>query len=409
MTKRTYERSSKEFSQKSDYDKDKKIHFKYNKGKKSEFIEDINNNNNKLSFNNNKITNIMLSNNDDEQKKSSDKKLTFIEVCAGAGGLSKGFIDCGFEALLLNDTDKYCVETLKLNHPKINIIKGSMVDLDLEKYKEQKIDVLMGGVPCQSFSQAGKRKGIQDDRGKLILHFIEMINILNPNVFLIENVHGLVTHENGSTLKMIISEINKIDKYTINYKVLNANDYSVPQNRKRLIIVGINHSINKTFNFPKEHEYKPVLSDVLTNCPKSDGAVYNTEKKKLFTMIPEGGCWINLPEDLQKSYMGKSYESGGGKRGILKRLDMKKPCLTLLTTPSQKQTERCHPTETRPLQILEYARIQTFPDDYKFAGSLNQKYKQIGNAVPVKLSEAIAKEIYKLLKTNYTSLVAQNQ
>ena len=219
-----------------------------------------------------------MSNNNMTKEDSYSKQLTFIEVCAGAGGLSKGFIDCGFEALLLNDTDKYCIETLKINHPNTNIIKGSMVDLDLEKYKDKNIDVLMGGVPCQSFSQAGKREGIKDDRGKLILHFITMINILNPNVFIIENVHGLVTHEKGTTLQMIIDEINKLGKYIINYKVLNANDYSVPQNRKRLIIVGINNSINKKFNFPQPHKYKPILKDVLENCPESPGLIYKKDK-----------------------------------------------------------------------------------------------------------------------------------
>ena len=339
-----------------------------------------------------------MSSNTIVQKEQCDKQLTFIEVCAGAGGLSKGFIDSGFTSLLLNDTDKYCIETLKMNHPDTNIIKGSMVDLDLEKYKDKQIDVLMGGVPCQSFSQAGKRKGVEDDRGKLILHFIEMINILNPNIFIIENVHGLVTHENGNTLQMIIGEINKIGKYNINYKVLNANDYSVPQNRKRLIIVGVNHSINKTFNFPEPHEYKPVLKDVLEDCPESPGAVYNKDKYDIMKLVPEGGCWVDIPDEIAKKYMGKSYESGGGKRGILKRLDMKKPSLTLLTTPSQKQTERCHPTETRPLQTLEYARIQTFPDNYKFSGSTNQIYKQIGNAVPVNLGKAIAQEVINVLQ-----------
>ena len=135
------------------------------------------------------------------------------------------------------------------------------------------------------------------------------------------------------------------------------------------------------------------MKDVLSNCPKSCGTVYNKDKYDIMKLVPEGGCWIDVPVELQKSYMGDSYNAGGGKRGVLKRLDMKKPCLTLLTTPSQKQTERCHPIETRPLQILEYARIQTFPDDYKFAGSTTQIYKQIGNAVPVNLSRAIALEV----------------
>lgn len=330
------------------------------------------------------------------KKTNLNNKFTFIEVCAGAGGLSKGFIDEGFIPVLLNDTDKYCIQTLKINHPETNIIKGSMVDLNLEEYKNN-VDVLMGGVPCQSFSQAGKRKGINDNRGKLILHFIEMIAYLNPKIFIIENVQGLLTHNKGKTLQKIINEINKINKYTIDYKLLNANNYSVPQNRKRLIIIGVVNNINKKFTFPEPHKYKPVLKDVLLNCPESPGAVYKKEKYDIMKLVPEGGCWVNIPDEIAKQYMGKSYESGGGKRGILKRLDMNKPSLTLLTTPSQKQTERCHPKETRPLQTLEYARIQTFPDDYKFSGSINQIYKQIGNAVPVNLAKAIAKEVYKVL------------
>lgn len=326
---------------------------------------------------------------------SQNKRPTFIEVCAGAGGLSKGFINNGFEPLLLNDYDKYCIETLKLNHPNTNIIQGSMTELNYSEYKN--IDVLMGGVPCQSFSQAGKRKGINDDRGKLILHFIKMIDEIEPKVFLIENVKGLQTHKNGETLQYILDKINKLNKYNISYKILNANDYSVPQNRERLIIIGINKNITKKFEFPIPEKDKLVLKDVLLNCPKSPGLEYKKEKYDLMKLIPQGGCWVDLPKHLQKEYMGNSYYSGGGKRGILKRLDINKPCLTLLTTPSQKQTERCHPIETRPLQILEYARIQTFPDDYKFYGSINQIYKQIGNAVPVKLAEALSKSILDVI------------
>lgn len=322
---------------------------------------------------------------------------TFIEVCAGAGGLSKGFMDNGFVPLLLNDFDKYCCNTLEQNHPDANIFYGSMTDIDVTSYKNMDVDVLMGGVPCQSFSQAGKRLGIEDERGKLMMSFIKMVSEIEPKVFLIENVKGLATHNSGDTLKYIIEELENIGLYNIQYSVLNANDYGVPQNRERLIIVGTRSDLEGEFEYPEVQEVKPVLKDVLTDCPSSIGAVYNEEKCKLFEQIPQGGCWVNLPEDLQKSYLGNSYMSGGGKRGILKRLDMEKPSLTLLTTPSQKQTERCHPIETRPLQTLEYARIQTFPDDYKFSGSMNQIYKQIGNAVPVNLASAIAKEIKKVL------------
>ena len=323
---------------------------------------------------------------------------TFIEVCAGGGGLSKGFIDLGFTPILLNDNDKHCIETLKCNHPNVEISKGSMNDIDLDKYKDSNIDVLMGGVPCQSFSQAGKRKGVEDDRGKLILNFIKMIDELNPKLFIIENVKGLLTHNKGETLNFIIHKIDTLGKYNVEYKVLNANDYNVPQKRERLVIVGTKKNTNeKRFAFPQKHDYKPVLKDVLSDCPVSQGLSYSQQKYDLMKLVPEGGCWVNIPEDLQKAYMGKSFFSGGGKRGILKRLDMNKPSLTLLTTPSQKQTERCHPIETRPLQILEYSRIQTFPDDYVFKGSINQIYIQIGNAVPVNLAKAIAKEVFMFL------------
>lgn len=326
---------------------------------------------------------------------------TFVEVCAGAGGLSLGFIEEGFKPLLLNDNDKNCCNTLKENHKNIPVLCDSMTNIDLTKLKKifgkKQLDVLMGGVPCQSFSQAGKRKGIKDDRGKLILHFIKMVDELNPKVFLIENVAGLVSINKGKTLKLVINEFNKLNKYKIVYKVLNSNNYSVPQNRKRLIIIGVSNKINKNFRFPKEHSYKPVLKDVLVDCPESDGQIYNQKKYDIMKLIPQGGCWVDLPEDLQKSYMGGSYTSGGGKRGIAKRLDMEKPCLTILCSPQQKQTERCHPLHTRPLQILESSRIQSFPDTYKFTGSISQKYKQIGNAVPVKLAKALAEEVKNVL------------
>ena len=175
-----------------------------------------------------------------------------------------------------------------------------------------------------------------------------------------------------------------------------SNDYSVPQKRERLFIVGVSKTIKKIFNFPIEHSYKPVLKDVLNDISETEGIRYNEKKIELFKKIPQGGCWINLPTELQKEYLGNSFNSSGGKRGILKRLDMNKPSLTLLTNPTQKQTEGCHPLENRPLNIREYARIQTFPDSYKFIGCTSQKYLQIGNAVPVKLAEALAEEIKKL-------------
>jgi DNA (cytosine-5)-methyltransferase 1 len=186
--------------------------------------------------------------------------------------------------------------------------------------------------------------------------------------------------------------------YNVQWNILNAYHYDVPQKRERLFIVGVHKDIRKLFRFPFNSTHRPVLKDVLIDVPASDGQQYSEAKKAVMALVPQGGSWVDLPEDIQKEYMKNSYFSGGGKRGIARRLSMDEPCLTLTTSPCQKQTERCHPTETRPFTIREYARIQTFPDDYTFKGSLAQQYKQIGNAVPVRLAEHIAQSIKDVLE-----------
>lgn len=343
----------------------------------------------------------LISNQPEEPKEHDEPKepngFTFMEVCAGGGGLSSGLIKSGFIPILLNDHNHDCCKTLKHNHPNATVIGGSMDKIDCSKYIG-KVDLLTGGVPCQSFSQAGLRKGLEDPRGDLMLKFTDMLNVIQPKVFMIENVKGLLTHENGETIKTIMDALNKNNLYNITYKCLDASKYDVPQKRERVFIIGVLKSISRSFNFPEESGNKKVLKDVLIDVPASVGLKYNQEKQQLFKLIPPGGCWINLPENLQKEYLGNSFHSGGGKRGILYRLSMDKPSLTLLCTPSQKQTERCHPLEERPLTVREYARIQTFPDDYEFIGSIHSQYKQIGNAVPVELAKYMGTALMQLLK-----------
>jgi DNA (cytosine-5)-methyltransferase 1 len=332
-----------------------------------------------------------------DTSKDISNAATFIEVCAGGGGLSAGLIKAGFIPILLNDNNSDCCKTLKYNHRDANVVCASMDKIDYTPFID-KVDLLTGGVPCQSFSQAGLRKGLDDPRGDLMLKFIDILNLIKPKVFMIENVKGLLTHDEGKTIVKIINALNKNDLYNITYKCLDASKYDVPQKRERVFIVGVIKDISRSFEFPSESLKRPVLKDVLCDVPISCGAKYNEEKIKLFKMIPQGGCWINLPEALQKEYLGNSYYSGGGKRGILYRLSMEKPCLTLLCSPSQKQTERCHPLEERPLSIREYARIQTFSDSYEFIGSLTSQYKQIGNAVPVELARYMGDALLNLLR-----------
>jgi DNA (cytosine-5)-methyltransferase 1 len=329
------------------------------------------------------------------------KQFNFIEVCAGCGGFSSGFLNAGFDALLLNELDKTCCATLQTNHKDVVINNASMKELDLSIFKG-KVDVLLGGVPCQSFSQAGRRKGIEDSRGSLILDFNRLVKDCEPRMFVIENVKGLTTFENGKLLHSLISLFGNNGQYKIYYKVLNAKDFEVPQKRERVFIVGVHSSISQEFHFPTCGNHPDVrLKDVLHDVPPSIGVQYPEWKRKILELVPAGGCWVDLPIDIQQSYMGENgLKSTGGKRGVARRLDMNEYCLTLTTSPYQKQTERCHPLETRPLTIREYARIQTFPDTYLFCGSVLQQYKQIGNAVPVKLAYHLATHIKKFLQNS---------
>lgn len=319
---------------------------------------------------------------------------TFIELCAGAGGLSKGFINKGFQPLLLCDNNKDCYKTLRMNHPDyVGVI--TQVDIRELHLNDVKVDVLVAGIPCQSFSQAGKRKGLHDKRGDLIFEFLRLLQECKPKMFVIENVKGLVTLHSGKVLDDILLELSQLG-YNVKHRILNAVDFGVPQKRERVFIIG---SINDDFEFPVPKSTKKMLRDVLLDIPENDDGycTYSENKAKVMALVPPGGCWVDLPQGIKEEYMGSSLHSGGGKRGMARRLSYDEPCLTLTTSPNQKQTERCHPSETRPFTVREYARIQTFPDDYKFCGSVSSKYRQIGNAVPVKLAEAVAQEIEKVL------------
>jgi DNA (cytosine-5)-methyltransferase 1 len=317
---------------------------------------------------------------------------TFVEVCAGCGGLGTGFIEAGFKPLLINEIDKSCCATLRRNHPS----HGDMVrecGMELLSLEGLRPDLLIGGVPCQAFSQAGERRGFEDPRGRLILDFSRLLMECLPKAFLVENVRGLATHNKGETLRSVLELLHNEGKYRVLHKVMNAADYEVPQRRERMIIVGVREDIETEYEFPAPTSKKMLLRDALKDVPPSEGIQYSEKKRKVMELVPEGGCWVDLPEGVKREYMGNALKSGGGMRGFARRLSMDQPSLTLLTSPSQKQTDRCHPLETRPLTVREYARIQTFPDAYEFCGSVSQKYKQIGNAVPVRLAFHLANSL----------------
>ncbi|VVB71188.1 Modification methylase MthTI [uncultured archaeon] len=323
---------------------------------------------------------------------------TFIEFCSGCGGLSTAFIQSGFQPIFLNDIDRDCCDTLRANYPEVKIKCKSMSDIHNLKRFRGLVDVVIGGMPCQSYSIAGKRKGLDDSRGKLMFKFVKAIQKIRPKVFMIENVKGLVNHDGGKTLKIIIGKFT--EQYNVSYQVLNAVDFNVPQKRERVFIIGVRKDIKQIFEFPSKCEKRLVLKDVITSelARCSECYKYPDKLKELLKLIPAGGCWVNLPEDKKQEYMGKSLQSGGGKRGILRKLSLDEPCLTLLTSPHQKQTCRCHPTEIRPFNVAEYMAIQTFPETYKLIGSTRKKYMMIGNAVPVNLGKAIALQLINIVK-----------
>lgn len=321
------------------------------------------------------------------------ESVTAIELFAGAGGLALGLEQAGISTVKYVEFDKACCETLKTNRPEWNVVCDDIHNVDFTEYQDQ-IDIVTGGFPCQAFSYAGKKLGFEDTRGTLFHEFARCVQQVKPKIFLAENVRGLVSHDKGRTLQTII-EVLKSLGYNVQYKILNAAYYGVGQKRERIVIIGIKSDLPIDFSFPSPDDKMTTLRQALKDCPLSPGVEYSAKKKKVLELVPAGGCWINLPEDVAKSYMGKSYYSGGGRRGMARRIGWDEPCLTLTCSPSQKQTERCHPEETRPFTVREYARIQSFPDDWKFCGGIGDQYKQIGNAVPVEMARRIGVQLKK--------------
>lgn len=332
------------------------------------------------------------------------REYTSVELFAGGGGLALGLSLAGFSHVLLNEFDKSACNTLRMNHPEWNIIEGDVRNVDFTPLRD-KVDFLSGGFPCQAFSYAGKQGGFNDTRGTLFFELARAVNEIRPKVFMGENVKGLTSHDNGRTFSTIKNTIAELGYTLVEPRVLKAIMYQVPQKRERLILIAIRNDLAEkvSYHWPSPYTRVLTLRDALyksiiydTDVPQSEGVKYPLKKQKVLEMVPQGGDWRNLPENVAKEYMGGSWLLGGGKTGMARRLSLDEPSLTLTCSPCQKQTERCHPLETRPLTVREYARIQTFPDSWLFAGTMSDKYKQIGNAVPVNLAWAVGRSLIRL-------------
>ncbi len=231
------------------------------------------------------------------------------------------------------------------------MIEGDITNLDFKPYRCQ-IDIVSGGFPCQAFSYAGKKLGFEDIRGTMFFEFARAVKETNPKVFVAENVRGLLNHEGGKTLQSIKDIIDELGYKLVEPRVLKAIFYQVPQKRERLILVGIRKDLADQVEFHWPSPYKRIMTmrDALkkgdlyaVDVPESDGQQYPPRKAEILSLVPEGGYWRDLPDELQREYMKKSYFLGGGKTGMARRLAWDEPSLTLTCSPAQKQTERCHP------------------------------------------------------------------
>ena len=336
---------------------------------------------------------------------------TLVELFAGAGGLALGLEQAGFKPILLNETDKYACHTLRTNRSDWNVIEDDIENVDFTNLKA-KVDLLTGNLHIPLLSLCRNRSEFENLQGTPLFETKRAIKEIQPKVFLAESPIGLTKINSGKVLNAINKMLENLGYTIIESETYEALFYKVPQKRKRFITIAVRSDLYDKLTFKKPPYYyrKLTVKDALkagelydSDVPESSGQKYPRRKAEIMSFVPEGGHWRDLPTDLQKEYMGKSFYLIGSKTGIARRLSWNEPSLHLLCSPTYRILERCHPSEDRPLTTREYARIQTFPDDWMFQGSDSQVYKQIGNAVPVNLASAIGKAIVRMLNNESSS------
>ena len=347
-----------------------------------------------------------------------------ISLFSGAMGLDLGLEQAGIDIAIGQDFNASCIRTMEANGRKA--ILGDICNIEPEQLLSAaslsfgEPFLICGGPPCQPFSTAGKRLGINDPRGSLFREYVRMIDAIRPRFFVMENVKGLMSaplkdengqNTSGKVIDIILEEFSKLHYKTV-FGVLDAVNYGVPQFRERFVMIGSRDNEDIFLPIPTHFQTHQnasnrwiTLGDAIKDLENHPGecAEFSPSRLKYLKMVPEGGNWKNLPSDILQEAMGGAYKSGGGKVGFYRRLSYDQPSPTVVTSPVQKATMMCHPTQDRPLSVKEYARIQQFPDDWVFTGTTAAKYRQIGNAVPVGLAEAIGKAVLSV--ANKTALV----
>jgi DNA (cytosine-5)-methyltransferase 1 len=360
----------------------------------------------------------------------------YISLFSGGMGLDIGLDRSGFNCVVANEIDKLAVETIKLNKPTLPVISDSVEKVTLETLSKtagfdvSNIDLLAGGPPCQAFSVFGQRRGLHDGRGRMIFEFFRLVDEVRPKAFLMENVRGLhsmplipkgfdlegvtvlAEHtEPGSLLRELIRRFEGIG-YRVDCYLVNSVNYGAPQIRERLLCIGSRFDLDPKFPQP-EYSNRPAdkltpfrtLGDVIGpgfDDPDPSMMNFSPRKLKYLAMVPLGGNWRNLPEDVQKESMGKSWYLKGGRSAYWRKLSFDFPCPTVVTMPNHAGTSMCHPTQLRALTVGEMAAVQEFPREWTFAGSPTDKCRQIGNAVPPRLGEVAGRVLQKLLQASET-------
>ena len=357
------------------------------------------------------------------------KELTSLSFFSGCLGLDLGLEKAGIHQLLACDFDKTCRQTIAANRPDLPVIDdlNNYEADDIRKIaglrKGQRPTLIVGGPPCQAFSTAGKRKAFADPRGNVFLKYIQIIEELQPDYAVIENVRGLLsaalTHRPldqrgnghprltddelpGGALYHVLNWLRRIG-YATSFNLYNAANYVVPQVRERVILIASlngkrvpyirpTHSEKPEFGLKKWVTFKQAVKGLREQ--DMTFLKFKEDRLKYYRMLKPGQYWKHLPTaDLQKRALGKAYYSSGGKTGFFRRLAWDKPSPTLVTSPTMPATDLAHPEKNRPLSIQEYKRVQQFPDDWILMGNLAAQYKQVGNAVPVGLGQALGKEL----------------
>lgn len=357
---------------------------------------------------------------------------SYISLFSGAMGLDLGIEQAGGKLLLANEIDKGAVATIKHNRPDIPVIDESISGLSGERIlreigmKRGEVDLLCGGPPCQSFSVYGNREGALDPRGQLVFEFVRMVGEIQPKTFIMENVRGLHSMPlvpkksagfvdnfeewmavKGTLLSEIVHDMRELG-YAVDVFLVNSVNYGAPQIRERMIILGNrlglpNHIAEPTHSNRPYEDLPPfqtlrdaIGGDFSDRYPEIMD--FSDRKKKYLSLVPPGGNWRSLPEDIQKESMGKSWYLKGGRSATWRRLSWDFPSPTVVTLPNHASTSMCHPDHVRALTVGECAAIQEFPANWVFLGTTAEKYRQIGNAVPIRLGRIAGQAIAACLR-----------